>query len=479
MKKYPYALPIALSIALVACSTPHIDQERSQQEVSPTEAATLHTVLANNHSPKNIIMVIADGMGPAYTTAFRLFNDNPDTNIIESTIFDETLVGLSSTQPAAVSGLVTDSAAAATALSTGIKTYNGAIGVDVNKKPIQTVLEFAKLQGKKTGVVVTSQINHATPASYLTHNESRHNYNAIADSYLDAGIKADVYLGGGWQYFLRDDRNLVAEFVDNGFQYIDDFAQLPTLVENTPTLGLFANKGLPWSLDDNNDFRLTAMSSAAINQLENPQGYFLLIEASQIDWAGHSNDIASAMAEMRDLAHTLRYLHNYVKNNPDTLVVLTADHSTGGFSIGANGTYIWQPDILRTMQRSPRAIAKALSLQKLTLHKVSKLLNVNLDAQELSLLVNAKKEAQQALTAYNQLPIEAKQHSEQPNVENALYVAINKLIDKRTNTGWTTGGHTGVDVPLHAFGKQSTEFIGVVDNTEIAKKLFLFLGKEP
>ena len=479
MKIYPYALTLALSLVLTACSTNKNEQHALFYQSSKANVIKPDDLLANSHSPKNIIMVIADGMGPAYTTAYRLFNDNPDTEIIEPTIFDKTLVGLSSTQPASVSGFVTDSAAAATALSTGVKTYNGAIGVDVNKKPIQTVLEFAKLQGKKTGVVVTSQVNHATPASYLTHNESRHNYNAIADSYLDTGIKADVYLGGGWQYFLRDDRNLVSEFIDKGFQYIDDFTQLPTLTDNTPTLGLFANTGLPWSLDESNAFRLTAMSKAAIKQLENPQGYFLLIEASQIDWAGHSNDIASAMAEMNDLANTLQYLAKYVNNNPNTLVVLTADHSTGGFSIGANGTYAWHPEILRTMQRSPRAIAKALSLQKLTLHNVSTLLNVNIDAQELSKLIDAKAEAQQALLAYNKLPVEARQNSEKTNVEGALYVAINKLIDKRTNTGWTTGGHTGVDVPLHAFGKKSTEFTGLLDNTDIAKKLFMFLGKEP
>ena len=130
--------------------------------------------------PKNIIMVIADGMGPAYTTAYRYFNDNPATELIEETIFDRLFIGTSSTYPASTSGLVTDSAASATALASGVKSYNGAIGLDVNKKRVQTVLEFAKIQGKKTGIVVTSQINHATPAAYLAHNESRQNYNANA-----------------------------------------------------------------------------------------------------------------------------------------------------------------------------------------------------------------------------------------------------------------------------------------------------------
>jgi alkaline phosphatase len=181
MKKLFSAVSIIL--ALSACKT--------TVDSSPVADIQIDTI-ENMHAPKNIIMVIADGMGPAYTTSYRYFNDDPATETIEETVFDRLLVGSSSTYPARVSGFVTDSAAGATALSTGYKTYNGAIALDVNKNSVETVLEFAKQQGKKTGVVVTSQINHATPASYLAHNESRENYNAIADSYLDDGIKADV-----------------------------------------------------------------------------------------------------------------------------------------------------------------------------------------------------------------------------------------------------------------------------------------------
>ena len=143
-----------------------------------------HSALATN-SPKNIIMIIGDGMGPAYTTAYRMYADDPTTPEVEQTVFDRLLVGMASTHPDMSSGYITDSAAAATALSTGVKTYIDAIGVDANKKPVQTVLELAKIQGRKTGIAVTSQINHATPASFGAHNESRDNYDQIADSYFD------------------------------------------------------------------------------------------------------------------------------------------------------------------------------------------------------------------------------------------------------------------------------------------------------
>jgi alkaline phosphatase len=422
--------------------------------------------LLDDDTPKNIIMVVADGMGPAYTTAYRYFMDDPKTNKIESTVFDRHLKGLSSTYPARVSGYVTDSAASATALATGVKSYNGAIGVDVNKKPIQTVLEWAKLQGKKTGVVVTSQINHATPASYLAHNESRQNYDAIADSYIDEGIKADIYLGGGWTYFIREDRNLVDEFKQSGFHYIDTYEQLANLPEGKPVLGLFGKKGLPWALDDKDKYRLSRMTKAAAHQLADDKthqkGFFLLVEASQVDWAGHGNDINSAMHEMDDLAKTMEYLEHFVEHNPDTLVILTADHSTGGFTIAANGVYQWKPDVLRTMNHSSDYIAKELSKLDISPTSTQMLFNFKLTQEELSLLKTAKDKAT----------------SKDEGNKRALDNAVKKVLDIRTNTGWTSGGHTAVDVPVYAFGEQSELFIGQQDNTDIAKKIFTLLGKK-
>lgn len=430
-------------------------------------------------APKNIIMVIGDGMGPAYTSAYRYFSDDPKTEIVEKTVFDRHLTGFCSTYPAPVSGVVTDSAASATALATGIKSYNGAIGVDVNKKSVQTVLEWAKLQGKTTGVVVTSQINHATPASYLTHNDSRKNYNAIADSYIDGGIKADLYFGGGWQYFIREDRNIVDEFKQAGFHYIDNYEGLKNLPNNKPVLGLFAYAGLPWALDDTNKHRLSSMTKAAVHHLidyqkstpENQQGFFMLIEASQIDWAGHINDVSSAMAEMDDLAKTLEYLEHFVEHNPDTLVIVTADHSTGGLTIGTKGVYKWQPEKLRSMKHSPTYIAKQLIKNEISPAFAAKLFNFELSKDDIALLAHSKNTAiiNNETNIYkpkNTLP-----------TEFSLSLTVKQIINKHSNTGWTTGGHTAIDVPVFAFGKQSELFNGQQDNIDIAKKIFSLLGK--
>jgi len=434
---------------LITCMTLLLAACGNENQVSKTQPV------------KNIIMVVSDGTGPAYTTAYRYYNDDPTTETIEETVFDRHLVGMASTYPARVSGYVTDSAAAATALSTGIKSYNGAIGVDVNKQPIQTVLEYAKLTGKKTGVVVTSQINHATPASYLAHNESRKNYDAIANSYIDDGVKADVYLGGGWKYFIRDDRNLVEEFKTAGFQYVDNYDQLGSLKANTPVLGLFDKVGLPWALDDKHPNRLSIMTKAAIKQLENDNGYFMLIEASQVDWAGHGNDIASAMTEINDLAITMEYLEEYVKLHPDTLVILTADHSTGGLTIAADGKYEWNPEFIRTMTESATSIANKLIATDITKSFVEELLHFSVSDEEVNRLQQAKIEQQTSTSEYN----------------TPVYNAVKAIIDKRTNTGWTTSGHTGVDVQVFAMGANTDMFKGIIDNTDIAKNIFTLLGR--
>lgn len=409
---------------------------------------------ASPSQPKNIIMVVGDGMGPAFISAYRMYVDDPATLKVEPTVFDRLLVGMASTHPDATTGYVTDSAAGATALSTGHKTYNGAIAVDTNEQDLLTVLEQAKILGLRTGIAVTSQINHATPAGFSSHNKSRHNYDQIADSYFDNKIAGqfvlDVMLGGGWKFFLREDRDLVAEFKQAGYQYVDKLENLDLLTLDKPTLGLFADKGLPWALDSVNKSRLPILTKTAVKQLENPKGFFLLVEASQIDWAGHANDIAAAMTEMHDLAITIEWLEQYAKNRGDTLVVITADHSTGGLTIGAKGEYNWFPTYLKQIQSSPEVMAKKLLDLKNRRALAEKLLGFELTNDEVASL-------------------------DIPNTAKSMHKTLNSFIDHRTKTGWTTTGHTGVDVPVFAIGPGYQHFIGYSDNTDIGQKLFNLL----
>ncbi len=441
----------AATLFLTACNaTPGGDSNAMSTALFPTTSQ-------QSGKPKNIIMIVSDGMGPAYTTAYRNFRDDPATPQVDPVIFDRIFVGNASTYPAKESGFVTDSAASATALASGVKSYNGAIGVDVNKQPVESVLQRAKALGMKTGIAVTSQIVHATPASYMAHNESRKNYNEIADSFYDDKINgqftANVMLGGGTQYFERKERDVTAQFIDAGYAYVDTYNKLATLPAGENVLGLFAPVGLPWVLDDKRKNRLAYLTEHAIKHLENDNGFFLLVEASQVDWAGHANDIAAAMAEMHDLNLTLEYLYQYVQKHPDTLVVLTADHSTGGLTVGARGEYAWAPEWLKKLSASPAVIASELPQADDPVAFASQQLGFELndeEAQQVASLARLKS-------------------------TRAIESGIKSILDIRSNTGWTTGGHTGVDVEVFAFGKGHNAFYGQYDNTDIAKKIFALL----
>jgi alkaline phosphatase len=254
---------------------------------------------------------------------------------------------------------------------------------------------------------------------------------------------------------------------------------------------LFANSGLPWALDNVNDHKLATMTKAALTTLENPQGFFLLVEASKVDWAGHSNDIAAAMAEMDDLAKTVEYLEAYAAKHPETLVIMTADHSTGGLALGKTtgysdkeikSKYLWQPQIIRKMNMSPETISKKIALEVLTMDEISTLLTFDLTPEEYTLLTNAKVEGKLITDNYNKRLSDANKLKYPPKINSKLLKSIKTIIDKRTNTGWgsisDSASHNPVDVQVFAFGPQSEVFRGFQDNTDIAKKIFTLLGKQ-
>lgn len=409
-------------------------------------------------APKNIIYMIGDGMGPSYLSAYRYFNDDKTTPAVENTIFDHLWLGMATTYPDDDT-YVTDSAAGATALATGFKSYNGAISVNRQHIPIGTMMQLAKKLGKANGIVASSQINHATPASFLAHNKSRRNYDAIADMYLDYRIDgkpvADVMIGGGTKYFVREDRNLVNEFKQLGYQYTDDYTQLDSIT-TAPAMMLLAETALPAKLNSGFDAMLAPLTEKALSLLTPAKkGFVLMVEGSQIDWCGHDNDIACAMAEMDDFAKAIAVAKAYVDKHPDTLLVITADHETGGMSLGAAGEYLWLPDVVRKVKATGRKIAEQLK-------------QADSDAAALALWaeltsINLTEDEQKTLLATRQQD------------ETTLRKLSNQLVAKYSYTGWTTGGHTAADVAVLAYGKDAKDFAGFQDNTDIAKKLMQYI----
>lgn len=424
---------------------------------------TSHIVTAANNDKaqpqiKNVIFLIGDGMGQSYTTAYRYLKDNPSTPVMEKTEFDKYLVGTQMTYPDDEHENVTDSASAATAMSAGVKTYNAAIAVDTHKKDVKTVLERAKELGKSTGLVATSEITHATPAAFGAHDISRKNMDAIADDYYDDLVngkhKVDVLLGGGLKNFIREDRNLTELFKKDGYGYVTDRAGL-LKNKNDRLLGLFASGGLDKAIDRTNQTpSLQEMTNAAITRLnKNKNGFFLMVEGSQIDWAGHDNDIVGAMSEMEDFEKAFKAAIDFAKKDGHTLVVATADHSTGGLSIGARGTYVFDVNPIKAAKRTSDFMTQEIIKGAGVEATLKKYIALSLTAEEIQSVKDAA----------------ATQDADK--IDNS----IDLIFDIRTNTGWTTSGHTGEDVPVYAYGPGKEKFAGVIDNTDNAKNIFKIL----
>lgn len=419
--------------------------------------------LASAEQTPNIIYLIGDGMGAPYITAYRYFTHNDKPIPVERTLFDEWLVGSAQTYPHDDT-YITDSAAAATSLAAGIKTYNGAIGVDVEKKSVETLLERAKRKGYSTAMVVTSSVTHATPASFAAHVNTRQEAEQIADQYIDQKIdgqfKVDLLMGGGNQYFDRKDRNLVKELKKGGYTYVNSFKNMDKL-RTLPAIGLFADDGLPHALGSGEPLRLSKMVNKSLQLLNNPKKpFFMMIEASQIDWCGHANDIACAMGEMADLHSALTHIKAFIEKNPNTVFVMTADHSTGGLSVGANNEYVWRTEMIHRIKKTAGPIAKEMVAAKASWEKSwSENTGVTLLDSEREVLSKLVEEGQKNY----------------PAVRTKLEQTLLKAISRATGTGWTSYGHTGEDVLVFAAGKHTDLFKGNLNNTDIANQLFTLM----
>lgn len=447
-------LPVCVLSTLALGTLAGVNSNTDTQAAQETDQAKV----------KNVIFLIGDGMGVSYTSAYRYLKDNPATEgVVERTELDPYLVGQQMTYPEDEHQNVTDSASAATAMSAGVKTYNAAIGVDNDKSEVKTVLETAKEKGKATGLVATSEITHATPASFGAHDESRKNMNAIADDYYDELVngehKIDVLLGGGLSNFARTDRNLTEAFQKDGYSYVTNKEEMLNN-NDEQVLGLFADAGLPKMIDRTEDIpSLQEMTNSAIERLnKDKDGFFLMVEGSQVDWAGHDNDIVGAMSEMEDFEKAAKAAIDFAKKDKHTLVVITADHSTGGYSIGADGVYNWFGEPIKAAKRTPDFMAAEIAKGA----NVEETLKKYIDQSRLALTAEEIQSVQKAA--------ETKKATEIDN-------AIEEIFNKRSHTGWTTGGHTGEDVNVYAYGPHKERFAGQIENTDQAKIIFDLLGE--
>ena len=276
---------------------------------------------------KNIIYLIGDGMGISHITSTMIAQQYAPLALERAEY-----VGLQKTYSA--NNLITDSAAAGTALSAGTKTYNGAIGVDENKNPVENIREVAEKAGMATGVVATYAVTHAPPASFMGHTESRKEQDLIAEQFLDTNV--DIFFGGGQKYFSQDSLDLVSKLKEKGYVMATSLEEIADVHEGKVGV-LAAHKGLPTMLKGRGNFLPEATTKAleilTANAKKNKSGFFLMVEGSQIDGEAHANNIEGVVAEIIDFDAAVKIAFDYADTHPGTLVVVTADHETGGLTI--------------------------------------------------------------------------------------------------------------------------------------------------
>lgn len=291
-------------------------------------AVLLSQPVAAKKNPKNVIFMIGDGMGIAQIYAGMTANNN------SLSLEQCTHSGFVKTYSA--SHFTTDSGAGGTALSCGIKTKNGMIGMTPDSVPAQSILQLASKNKLATGMVVACAVTHATPASFIAHQVNRNMYEEIAADYLKTDI--DVFIGGGRNHFekRKDGRNLTSELKAKNYNVAYTLDEVKA-VKSGKLAGLLYDNQNP-AMPERGSM-LPDATVAALDILDNSKkGFFLMIEGSQIDWAGHNNDLSHVIKEVLDFDQTIARVLDFAKRDKNTLVIVTADHETGGMTL-LDGTF--------------------------------------------------------------------------------------------------------------------------------------------
>jgi alkaline phosphatase len=304
------ALLLILSTAGLSCS----DRGPAQEGHSPETPS----------QPDNIILMIGDGMGVSQIYAAMTVSNKP-------LAFEQfRSIGFQKTYSA--DHYITDSGASGTAMATGEKTNKGHIAVSPSGEKLTTILELAEAHGLSTGLVSTSSILHATPASFIAHNRERYKYAALAEDFLQTDI--EVFIGGGYRYFAKreDGQDLTAQLKDKGYQVLTAMDEIQA-VEKGKLAGLTAENHNPKYSEGREDM-LPAATQTALQILDNNEkGFFLMVESSQIDWGGHDQDKDYIVNEMLDFNQAVEKALAFQQEHPNTLLIVTADHETGGMAL--------------------------------------------------------------------------------------------------------------------------------------------------
>ena len=380
--------------------------------------------------------------------------------------------------------LVTDSAAAATALATGVKTNNGVLSLDIEGKPVSSLLEGAAKNGMRTGLITTTSLTHATPAAFAAKNESRHNSNEIAMDYMSAPV--DFFAGGGYRNFVgpdhegsrrTDGKDLVAQFDSQGFDTfvgpdsVNEFLSYESN-KDSKVFAAFTPGHLPYEIDRMQSMDLPSLAELTYKGIEvlgqSEDGFFMMVEGGRIDHAAHAQDLAGTIYDTLAFdAAIAEAVEFYKKHSEDTLIVVVGDHETGGLGLGFGNNYFMNMDKVANAKIS---ISDTLQYKyKGDRDAFFKL--IARDFQMTDLTAEERAEIETAMKVVDAGNSKTEKAIAIYGGYDPVAIAVAHVQSRRSGAYWTSFAHTGTLVPLSAMGKGAEQMTGFKDNTEIAQTL--------
>ena len=424
---------------------------------------------------RSVILMIGDGMGMNHVRLAEMYAyEILGRDLAISSIRERSTM---TTQP--LNGYITNSAAAGTAMLSGQKTTNTMINMLPDETPTYTVSEAAHAAGLAVGVVTTARIMDATPAVMYAHAPDRDPESFIADQLLD--FRPEVAMGGGWMAFLpmseegstrEDERDLLHDMAGAGYtvvQTADDLAAVD-LAETDYLLGLFARASMAYEIDRVNDDDTTQpaladMTRAALQILERDEdGFFLMVEGARIDHASHFADARGMIDEVLAFDDAIRVALDYQAAHPDVLVIVTADHETGGLSLGRTSSYrVNLPSLARITCSMERLHYKFGYMDAL---KAVNSCGVRLDEDDRARLMEHPADTD----------VDTIDDVEAGNARSWGHLVVSDAINRDARLSWGTWTHTAAPVIVYVVGPHGDRFEGGLDNTDIATNIAALLG---
>jgi len=428
--------------------------------------STTRAAGVNGGTAKNVIFMVSDGMNHGALSLARQFREQSGGTTRWTRLYREQPVVRALVETFSANSCVTDSAAAASAWGGGKRVNNGTLNVLPGNTHVETLHQKLQAEGRKTGLVSTATITHATPAGFAVNVDSRADEAVIAEQYLERRV--DLLLGGGKKFFSED---LKKRYAGAGYAVVDSRDALTKLHQDPdkPLLGVFYESHLPFSIDHLNvpDLQaavptLAEMTKIALDRLGPAKdGFFLMVEGARIDHAGHANDAAASIHDQLAFDDAIGTVLDFVGKHPDTLVIITTDHGCGGIQmngVSASANQGIAPGLYNASNTYfERLRGFTRSIEWMKQNGVDGLSGPPLAA---------------AIAKYTGLQLTP----DEIKAAQGMKAAYEEVIQAHTGVGWTSGNHTGELVEFCAFGPGSREFPALMRNDEAHAKLLKILG---